>query len=277
MYGPYYQALPKSAYASILRRGTLLPVHQIGRGGAPMAAASASVDAALSEAQSRVAQRDPHGAVVLKFYVDDKPVLTGRPGLDVAWAHDVEMIAPEVIKTFKGRSIPSWERNPAGRKGMSSGTLPPHGKRMLESIYDSVYERELADMEPSERRTKSGKKKAASSAARQAWCQVGRHYYKSGDQWHRRKHTIDRDVYAPRCGPASNPEPLPGHMLEGGLADALDLCGIDVIELGKGIRVEMEHTHDPAIAMEIALDHLAEDSIYYTRLESIERHHQGRY
>lgn len=272
MYGPYYQALPKSAYASVLRRGTLLPIHRIGSKGVPMAAASASAGAAITEAQDSLAQRDPHGAVVLKFYVDEKPLQTGRPGLDVAWTHDVEMIAPEVIKTFKGRQVPFWERNPAGRRGMSSGTLPAHGKRMLESIYDSVYQRALSEMVPSQRKTKAGKKKAASIAARQAWCQVGRHYYKKGGQWHRRKHAINRDVYAPRCGPASNPEMVPGSILKGGLADAMDLCGVDVTELGKGIRVEMEHTDDPAIAMEIALDHLAEDPIYYTMLEIVERH-----
>lgn len=38
----------------------------------------------------------------------------------------------------------------------------------------------------------------------------------------------------------------------------------------KGIQVEMEHTDDPSVALEIALDHLAEFPDYYTRLEGME-------
>lgn len=38
-------------------------------------------------------------------------------------------------------------------------------------------------------------------------------------------------------------------------------------ELGKGIEVEMEHTSDPKVAKEIALDHLFEDPRYYTKLK----------
>lgn len=41
-------------------------------------------------------------------------------------------------------------------------------------------------------------------------------------------------------------------------------------ELSKGVRVEMEHTSKDAVAREIALDHLAEDPRYYTKLEKVE-------
>jgi len=34
--------------------------------------------------------------------------------------------------------------------------------------------------------------------------------------------------------------------------------------------VEMEHTNDPEKAVEIALDHLVESSIYYDELEKVE-------
>ena len=40
-------------------------------------------------------------------------------------------------------------------------------------------------------------------------------------------------------------------------------------ELKKGIAVEMEHTDDPKVAKKIALDHLAEDPKYYTKLASL--------
>lgn len=37
-----------------------------------------------------------------------------------------------------------------------------------------------------------------------------------------------------------------------------------------GVDVEMEHTDDRNIAMEIALDHLMEDPLYYKRLKEME-------
>jgi hypothetical protein len=41
-------------------------------------------------------------------------------------------------------------------------------------------------------------------------------------------------------------------------------------QLVKGIKVEMEHTDDIEVAKEIAMDHLAEDPNYYTKLKRIE-------
>ncbi len=50
---------------------------------------------------------------------------------------------------------------------------------------------------------------------------------------------------------------------------------VDPKELQKGIEVEMEHTDDPVKAEQIALDHLAEDPQYYTKLATIEPEHSG--
>lgn len=47
----------------------------------------------------------------------------------------------------------------------------------------------------------------------------------------------------------------------------------DGIELAKGIKVEMEHTTSKKAAKTIALQHLAEDPNYYTKLEKIEKKH----
>jgi len=44
---------------------------------------------------------------------------------------------------------------------------------------------------------------------------------------------------------------------------------VDPEELKMGIKVEMEHTNDPAVAKIIALHHLAEDPKYYTKLKTI--------
>jgi hypothetical protein len=58
-----------------------------------------------------------------------------------------------------------------------------------------------------------------------------------------------------------------GNRLTGGYADRADASAVDPRELLMGTRVEMEHTNDPRIAREIALDHLVgEDPRYYTKL-----------
>lgn len=50
---------------------------------------------------------------------------------------------------------------------------------------------------------------------------------------------------------------------------------VDPKELEMGIKVEQEHTHDPLIAKQIALDHLAEVKDYYTRLAKMETGSEG--
>lgn len=48
-----------------------------------------------------------------------------------------------------------------------------------------------------------------------------------------------------------------------------DPSKVDREELKMGIKVEMEHTNDPKEAARIALQHLAEDPKYYTKLASL--------
>lgn len=57
-----------------------------------------------------------------------------------------------------------------------------------------------------------------------------------------------------------------GGALPGGVADYSVPTVSDVKELAIGVQVEMEHTNDPDIAAEIALDHIRETPDYYTRL-----------
>ncbi len=42
-------------------------------------------------------------------------------------------------------------------------------------------------------------------------------------------------------------------------------------EIQKGIKVEMEHTSDPKVAHEIAMDHVYEDPEYYSKLQAVEK------
>ena len=58
-----------------------------------------------------------------------------------------------------------------------------------------------------------------------------------------------------------------GDLIPGGYADGVSPSQVDPEQLRMGIEVEMEHTNDPRIAREIAMDHLVgEDPRYYTKL-----------
>ena len=59
-------------------------------------------------------------------------------------------------------------------------------------------------------------------------------------------------------------------MLPGGLGDNIDLSKVDIEQVKKGLRIELEHTNDPALALEVTLDHLAELPDYYDKLEKME-------
>ena len=58
--------------------------------------------------------------------------------------------------------------------------------------------------------------------------------------------------------------------IPGGLADDKSPEDFNPEQLEMGIKVEMEHTDDPAKAKEIAMDHLVEDPEYYTHLQKME-------
>ena len=59
--------------------------------------------------------------------------------------------------------------------------------------------------------------------------------------------------------------------LKGGKADGKDITQYSLVQLLKGISVEVEHTNDKMIALEIASDHLEEFPEYYTYLEVMEK------
>ncbi|MFA6233494.1 MAG: DUF5661 family protein [Bacteroidota bacterium] len=59
--------------------------------------------------------------------------------------------------------------------------------------------------------------------------------------------------------------------IPGGLSEGGNPSDFETESLAKGRKVEMEHTNDPGIAREIAMDHLTEDPEYYDKLEKIEK------
>jgi hypothetical protein len=59
--------------------------------------------------------------------------------------------------------------------------------------------------------------------------------------------------------------------IPGGKADGEPDSKFPAKELKKGQKHEKEHTSDPAVAKEIAKDHVKEDSKYYEKLEKVEK------
>jgi hypothetical protein len=71
-------------------------------------------------------------------------------------------------------------------------------------------------------------------------------------------------VVSGEFGSPQAPDAIPG-----GEGAHLSPRDVDPEQLALGAAVEMEHTKDPKLAMEIALDHLAEDPKYYDKLLSL--------
>lgn len=59
------------------------------------------------------------------------------------------------------------------------------------------------------------------------------------------------------------------------LQDIADKHGVELrvlkLQLKKGVKVEMEHTDDELVALEIAMDHIVEDPKYYDKLARVEK------
>lgn len=62
----------------------------------------------------------------------------------------------------------------------------------------------------------------------------------------------------------------PDDVLPGGVGDSRKPSDFSAHEMHEGQEEEMEHTKNPAVARDIAKDHLAEDPHYYTKLERLE-------
>lgn len=62
-----------------------------------------------------------------------------------------------------------------------------------------------------------------------------------------------------------------GKRLKGGLSDKDKIKDYPKQSLKEGVDVEIEHTNDINLALEIAMDHLSEDKSYYKKLKEIEK------
>ena len=60
-------------------------------------------------------------------------------------------------------------------------------------------------------------------------------------------------------------------LVPGGEGDKAEVSDFDPKEVRMGVKVEMEHTDDRRVALEICLDHLSEDPHYYSKLKKIHK------
>lgn len=90
----------------------------------------------------------------------------------------------------------------------------------------------------------------------------------------RKKRKKDLDIYSSIVAKLTNIYfiKLSQDQISGGLADKFLPQDFDIEQLKQGIKVEMEHTNDPELAREIAMDHLTESPQYYIKLKTIETH-----
>jgi len=78
----------------------------------------------------------------------------------------------------------------------------------------------------------------------------------------------NQKIYCTDCIMRRNPPHK--DRLSGGRADRRQPRDFDKTQLRMGAKHELEHTNDPTLAREIAMDHLAEDPKYYTKLKQVE-------
>jgi len=61
-----------------------------------------------------------------------------------------------------------------------------------------------------------------------------------------------------------------GDRIKGGKSDKMKVSDFPRKAIEQGIKVELEHTNNVNIALEIVMDHLSEDKKYYDKLKKME-------
>jgi hypothetical protein len=89
------------------------------------------------------------------------------------------------------------------------------------------------------------------------------------------KNTLFQPDTETKLSKSVNEDEIPGGLADGmTVSDLANKHEVDITQLldkmEKGVNVEMEHTNDKSIAIEIAMDHIYEDLYYYDKLEDME-------
>lgn len=139
------------------------------------------------------------------------------------------------------------------------GDAPPIVAKYLDEEYQKQREK-WAKEHPDDIENKENKERSAKIA----WTVAEKRAAAHG--WIRDPKTEKWKKKTAKKKPGKFKEKIPG-----GLAAGKKPEDFNQRELKRGQKVEMEHTKDKSIALEIAMDHLTEDKDYYKKLAKIEK------
>ena len=186
--------------------------------------------------------------------------------------------------------------DPIGKKFKAKSTYPKPRKKPSATVkLDEIVNDEFSNLGIT--RNANATKQAKSDVSKH-YLQRGDNYNASPDKW--TKSALPYDTKFPNPDDPSNIEysdlreenknksnvesdeieqlsqkrEIEGDKLHGGIGDQKSPKDFNSDQVLKGMRVEMEHTDDPMVALSIVLDHLTELSDYYDRLEQMEGDNQ---
>lgn len=162
-----------------------------------------------------------------------------------------------------------------GAEVLEKSSFPRVHKRVVEAARSGDHQRlsELADAHASVSQMPNAERRAVAEAhvkaslhhaGRGDWARSKAHYFMA--EAHDRHVRSQSNKALSSAGVEKAADKLPG-----GRADDKSSDDFDEGSLREGAKHEKEHTDDPALAREIAMDHLAEDPRYYEKLKQVEK------
>lgn len=231
-----------------------------------------SVQKLIDPLMSKIKQR------VYKDWAEkDRGASIGHAHLHKYWLNNKEMFARAFEKYIDHKLIKQGKTN-TYLSSASDHWLWPNKEetKELEPLFDDIFNNfknseylkkslELMNKSSYEEETKRIKESQKTPKAQKP------HKFKAAEWTHPNGH--------PRCAICGDEESVSGvcrgESLEKGLKDSLpggkgDKASpkdFDPEQVKMGMKVEMEHTNDPHVALEVALDHLSENPSYYSKLK----------
>jgi len=179
----------------------------------------------------------------------------------------------------KQRAIPSWAENFMENDGMGN-TLSPEEKENYIREAIKILRTDTTIQQPQESYISVIKRLALKLAGQASPVvseesnsndypdQIGKKFKTKKPDALKRKRKKPQSVV--KLGEEDTIDVEVNNELEGGMADDASLGDFCPKQLAMGLEVEMEHTDDPKVALEIAMDHLTELPDYYTHLDKME-------
>jgi len=171
----------------------------------------------------------------------------------------------EFHDTFNGNNLGSnfgEEKPPEEPKEYSSRFQDLDVDEDAIKAIDDIKSEEEPEQSDDERSKEMGKGYGIGSGDNESWKQMDGMFMNGGKQGSETpdSETDDFDMSGENT---QEPEQSQGDTLQGGIADNVDNTDFNGEQVRKGLMVEMEHTDDPMVALDIVYDHLSEDPMYY--------------